>query len=396
MHPCEDVGISASNEMYKKVKKQSVAILSIHPLFDTRIANHMTTLVEQGYRVSYINWSRPSELPLREKLRSVRLIRRAANPEVGLNPIRYARMLLWFIVCAVRAHADIYHIHDVILLPLVIPLKLISQCRVVFDIHEHYMRQPGARGWYYRFCYGRCLPVVDGVVAVSDSVLPASSKPHVIVPNYQKSSDFKPYISQKNAIDRSLCIVYFGAMYSDSQDVNMMINLADIILHEHRDVRFQFGGVLHGPDAKKSRDRLESLADQYSDRFFWFGIMPRDEVIQHTATADVGLLFLKAGSLNVTGASPHKVFEYMTVGAAIFATDGFTVAEEIRKAGAGELFPAGVDADVVAASLSKLVKDPERLKKMKRASAALGKKYSWEEIGGRYVDLYKKITRDAC
>jgi len=200
----------------------------------------------------------------------------------------------------------------------------------------------------------------------------------------------------KSTEHEPLCIIYFGALYSEDRDVGLMLRLSEMMLREHEGVRFKFGGVLHGPDTKVNRSKLEMLADRYPGRFNWFGVMSRDEVIRHTATADVGLWFFRSNSQIVKGSSPNKVFEYMTVGAAIFATDGFVVANEIRRAGAGELFPAGVDADVVAASLSKLVKNPERLKKMKRASAALGKKYSWEAVENRYVDLYKKITRDAC
>ena len=384
---------SGQKFMRKRNKRRKVAILSIHPLFDTRIANHMSTLVEHGYRVSYINWSRPATLPRQEHLQSVRLIHRAANPEVGLNPFMYGWMLLWFAQRAIGARADLYHIHDAILLPLAVLLKLLLRKRVVFDVHEHYLRESGIRGWYYQLCYKCCLTFVDGVVAVSNSTLPVTPKPHAVVPNYQNRSDFEPYMREKQADDRSLCVVYFGGLYSEFQDVGMMLRLAETMLCEHEGVRFNFGGVLHGPDATANRARFESLADQYPDRFSWFGVMPRDEVIRHTATADVGLLFLKARSLNVTGASPHKVFEYMSVGAAIFATEGFVVAGEIKNAGAGELFPADVDAATVAASLSALVKDPARLERMKRASAALGKKYSWQAVQTRYVDLYNELMR---
>ena len=40
-----------------------VSVAAVHALFDTRVANHMSTLLDSGFRVTYVNWSETQPLP---------------------------------------------------------------------------------------------------------------------------------------------------------------------------------------------------------------------------------------------------------------------------------------------------------------------------------------------
>jgi hypothetical protein len=99
-------------------------------------------------------------------------------------------MLGWFFGQVLRLRPDLVHVHDLLLLPLAPPVKLALRRKVVFDVHEHYTRIPGLMGAFGRLCYRLFFPLVDGLVSVSTSTMPAARKPAAVIPNYQRRSDF--------------------------------------------------------------------------------------------------------------------------------------------------------------------------------------------------------------
>jgi glycosyltransferase involved in cell wall biosynthesis len=369
-----------------------VAVLSIHPLYDTRIRNHLSALAAEGYRVTYVNWSGACPPGEADPFPGVCLVRRRASPVFGLNAIRFALALAWFLGQVLRLRPDLVHLHDLLLLPLAPPVKLALRRKVVFDVHEHYTRIPGLMGAFGRLCYRLFLPWVDGLVSVSESTMPATRKPAAVIPNYQQRSDFVKHSPPPAGAGRGVNVVYFGSLASEDRDVGLLLDVAERVLKERPEARFKIGGRLFGPGADAYRARLEGLASAHPERFRWFGEMSREGVLRESASADVGLLLLRPGGFNLTGSNPNKVFEYAAVGAAIVATDGFDIAGEVRESGAGLLFPAGADAGTVAAAVGDAISDPERLRRMKEASAALGAKYTWEAVAGRYGELYRRLV----
>ncbi len=378
--------------MPKAMKTLRITVLSIHQQYDTRIANHLRTMLNEGYDVTYVNWSNADRLSAEWTSPSFRLVWHNASPAFGLNVIRYAFMLLWFTGKAFSNRGDVFHIHDLVLLPIAPALRLLTQSRVVFDVHEHYKRYGGLMGLFARFCYTVFLPAVDAFIAVTPSTLPETRKPHFIVPNYQRRLDYA-WIDNNGGKDGHFRVVYFGNMSTETREVGLMLELAERCLSEIVDIEFRFGGPLGGPDREPIRERLEELAERFPHRFRWFGVMPRETVIRETAQADIGLLLLKAGGANTTGSQPNKIFEYLTVGAVTLATDGFVIADEMRQAGAVILFSPGIEVGPVVAALCELSADRERLAVMKAASSKLGRKYSWEAVEGRYVELYRQLTK---
>jgi glycosyltransferase involved in cell wall biosynthesis len=370
-----------------------VAVLAIHPLYDNRVRNHLDTLVQAGMDVTYINWwaPRPGDSDFAH-FRSIRLIHRTASPAFGWNMIRYAWLLWWFLGKTLTVRADIVHLHDLLLLPLAPVLRLLGYRRIVFDVHEHYLRWPAHMGLFARLCYAVCLPAVAGLVGVSPSTLPTTRKPSVVIPNYQRQDEFcQPSAPAADSGD-TVTAIYFGSLSSDDRDVDLILDVAEYLLSADARVRFKLGGRFSGREGDRFRRRIESLGPRFPGRFHWFGEMPREQVLRESAGADLGLLFVKAGTRNVIGGSPNKVFQYMALGAAIIASNGFLEDAEVLEAGAGILFPIGTDSMTVCASVGALVADARQLADMKRASARLGRKYTWDAVAHRYLDLYATMA----
>ena len=342
--------------------------MSLHALYDTRVANHLSTLVAHGYRVTYINWSK-------------------TQPRFGVNLPRYARMLRWFRKQAKQVNADLYHLHDLLLLPLIKGLK----SKTVFDVHEDYERFPGRLSRFARMARKRYLPHVDGVVATCAANLPPTTAPHVIVPNYQRA---QPLAGGER--DDSVRVIYFGSLNSEDREVTVMLDVAQHCLERCESVTFEFGGPVAGFDAPTNQKRLQNMAEQWHKRFTWHGLMARDLVIERTRGADVGLIFVRPDSPNLHGGSWNKIYEYLAAGCAILATDGFDVADRVRKSGAGRLFGAGYPQTSAAAILEQLIpliENRDALSTMQTAAGELGQQFSWDAVAERYIDLYSQVLR---
>jgi glycosyltransferase involved in cell wall biosynthesis len=368
-------------------QKRHVAVLSIHALYDTRITNHIRTLAAAGHRVTYINMSCIGKLTDPDIIDSINLIRREQSPVVGINPLSLRRLHQWFFDQARQTNADLFHIHDPLLLPL-IPKLCALQRPVVFDAHEHYTRFPGLLGTVYRWWYRTKLPSASAVVGVSDSTVPAIDAPSIVVPNYQSSRDFDAATNQ--GVNETIRVTYFGDLHTENRDVAGMIDIAKHVLASRDDVSFSIGGKLGGPEYDRLLAMFNELHERHGDRFRWLGIMERQQVVDETANADIGMLLLSPMCMNIEGASPNKVFEYLACGAAMLCTDCFVIADRIRDR-AGVLFPVGVDAKTVANTIIELAADRIQLAEMKAASAEIGQDYKWESVAPRYLELYERV-----
>lgn len=365
----------------------NVAVLSIHPLYDTRVANHLATLVDAGYNVTYINWSPPGALPAQPQLQRVTLVHREENPAFGWDVSRYRQMLRWMFDEARRCNADIHHLHDQFLLPLAPKLP----GKVVYDIHENYARFGGKVALFERIARLLWLHGVDGFVTTCPANLPPTDRPTVIVPNCQRRSPFEPITPPQQRDDGPVHVVYVGSLDSTDRDVEALLDAAATCLDTSPEVVFAYAGPVGGDDAAVTRSRLDRLAHEYPKRFHYHGTLGRDRVIDLTRAADVGLIFLKRASPNLDGGSWNKIYEYLTVGAAIVATDGFDIAQQVRDAGAGVLLEPGCDGRIAARTLLAWIENRTALHAARQASAALGEQYDWETVSVRYMELYRRL-----
>lgn len=372
---------------------QRLAVLALHPLYDTRVANHLSACVDAGLEVTYFNWSQAGSLPKgMPALQKVRLVQRDESPVFGRSIGRYRAMLRWF---REQAHGyDLYHLHDLFLLPLAPALS--SRGRVVFDIHENYLAYRGLVSWFARVSYALHLGSVAGLVSTCAANVPAGARqPVVMVPNCQDREPFDRARAAMRSAEAAgepwVRVVYFGSLAEEDRDVLMMLELAELCLSRSKQVAFEFGGPLRGPNSASFEQRMKKLEADYRDRFRWHGMMPREQVIERTAHADVGIIFLKSTSPNATGGSWNKIYEYLTVGAAILSTKGFDLEHEVVRQHAGHVYDFGVKASEVAPVLLRLIEQRDALAKMKAASEALGRAHGWEAVRDRYAQLYRTL-----
>ena len=93
-------------------------------------------------------------------------------------------------------------------------------------------------------------------------------------------------------------------------------------------------------------------------------------------------------------AEPMKVYEYMTAGLPIVATDLPAIRAIVSRENCGVLVRAG-DADEIADAISKLLDDEKARASMgKRGRHAAEREYNWEIESNRLLSLYHRIERE--
>jgi glycosyltransferase involved in cell wall biosynthesis len=144
------------------------------------------------------------------------------------------------------------------------------------------------------------------------------------------------------------------------------------------------GLIVGGHPGETDRARVESLARELGlgGRLTITGLVPPHEVRQRLAVADVLVLPNTLSAISERYTSPLKLFEYLTLGRPIVASDLPAVREILTDGVTALLSPPG-DAHALAAALERLAGDAALARALGEAAAALADEYTWERRAAR-------------
>lgn len=126
-----------------------------------------------------------------------------------------------------------------------------------------------------------------------------------------------------------------------------------------------------------------------ADRFHFVPYVEPDEVVDHLATATVGVIPLRHLP-NHEISLITKYYEYMHAGLPIVVSDVRTMAAFTRDLGCGEVFPAG-DARRLAEAVQRVLADRSRYVKPYAADGFLDE-HAWERQADNVAALYERLT----
>jgi glycosyltransferase involved in cell wall biosynthesis len=214
-----------------------------------------------------------------------------------------------------------------------------------------------------RFLYRRADRLVVNSPGFIDHVRARGAKQVDLVPNGVEVTMFDPDSSgtpfrQAHGLEGKFIALYAGAL-GLSNDLGVVLEAAARLRDEAG-----IAVVLLGDG--KERPALEQQAQALGLRNLLFlPAVPKDEMDQALAAADVGIAILKP--LDVYKKTyPNKVFDYMAAGRpVILAIDG-VIRRVIELAGAGVFVPPG-DPDALARAIRELARDPAAGRRMGRS-----------------------------
>ena len=368
-------------------KAESIHLASTHPPFDTRIFHkECKTLANAGYRVTLIVPHDRDEVVDGVRIRSV------PKPKVGKE--RLSKTLGYLFRAALAEAPDaIYHFHDAELIFHMFLLKLRGR-RVVYDAHEDTPKQVMYQHWIPRLLRGPVSLVMrlaewlggrwfDGIIAAEPGILKRfPAKRTVLVHNFPLLDELFSTMSMPY-VERPLRITYVGGI-TRKRGVEEMLAAIDRLPATLR-AELVLGGSFH-PAALEDEVRQMPGAERTDIR----GWLQREQVIEVLAETRVGIVTLHP-TPKYLDSYPTKLFEYMSAGLPVIASDFSQWRRFVEEAQCGVLVDP-MDPEAIAEAMQWMLEHPDEAAAMgARGREAVRDRYSWEQEAQKLLTFYEDM-----
>ena len=362
-------------------------LTSVHPVHDIRIFHkECKTLLRAGYRVTLI-----APYDREEEVDGVR-IRALPKPKSRVERMTQTQLQLY--KEARMQDADIFHFHDLELLPAGLLLKLRGK-RVIYDVHEDYSQALLSREWIPSWLRRRVAQVVtlgewlgskffDGVVAATPHI--ARRFPPIKTVTVQNF----PFLNQSKrntAIpyhQREKIIAYVGVVSALRGAKEMVETMA--LLPRRLNVRLKIAGIFNPVGSEDEARR--SPGWEWVDFLGW---QRHEDAIAMLGNARMGLVLFHPVP-NHTEAQPNKLFEYMSVGIPVIASDFPLWRRVVEQTHCGLLVDP-LNPKAIAEAIQWLLEHPAEAEEMgERGQKAVREQYNWDAEAHKLLKFYERIT----
>lgn len=362
-----------------------VHLSSSHHAVDTRILHkECRSLAKAGYDVTLVAQHERDAVIGGVKIKAL------PNPTSKLQ--RWTAAVLRAYREAARLDPDVYHFHDPELIPVAVWLSLRGK-RVIYDAHEdlpstfHYKYYlPGfARktlGWLAGRIEKFAVKRFAGVVAATPTIakrLHSRNPNTVVVRNFPLLEEFArgPDLPWN---DRPPLIVYVGGIAPERGFREAVRAMS--LLPQRLNARLAVAGRC----TPAQREEFARLAgSQCTDLL---GFLDRSEVVALLSRARVGLVPLHR-TPNFLNALPIKLFEYMSAGVPVVASDFPLWRQIVEGNGCGLLLVDSLNCKSIALAIEYLLTHPKEAQQMgTRGRVAIERYYNWEAEEHQLLAFY--------
>lgn len=361
-------------------------LTSVHQRYDTRIFRKLcNSLAVNGYAVSLVVADGKGDEQCENGVRIL---------DVGRPSGRVGRMIKATGLVKARSialNADLYHLHDPELIPVGLALKRQGK-RVVFDFHEDVPKQllskPYLNRWTLRLVssafarYERsATPRFDAIVGATPAIVEkfrGTAKLVANINNFPLIGELESALPWESKADE---IAYVGGISAIRGIVPLIRSFERTRLGAKLNLVGEFGD-------KELETVLRNSTGwrNVHDRGFQDRAGVRD-ILGRSVAGVVTFLPMP----NHVDAQPNKMFEYMSAGIPVIASD-FPLWREIILGHDCGLCVDPNDPDAIAAAIDALISDRKRAEQMGRnGRAAVQKVFNWSVEEKKLLQLYTDI-----
>lgn len=312
------------------------------------------------------------------------------KPAGRLN--RMLRVVARVLKRAAEIEADIYHFHD----PEILRLAPQYQKRLgkpfIYDVHEDYREGIRDKEWLPSIIRGlvaklaglfedRAVRRLAGVVAATPHIARHfESHPNcAVVQNYPIMDEFSACDLERKT-KRGLFVYVGGA--SRLRGAREMVKAVRLLEAPSR--------LAVAGDWEDEELLLECRDIAGPERLSVLGHIERESVKDLLGSAIAGLvLYHPAG--NHVWSQPNKLFEYMSAGIPVIASN-FLLWREIVEGNECGICVDPLKPEEIASAMEQILNNPSEAKKMgQRGRAAIECIYNWELASVQLIDLYKHV-----
>ena len=366
-----------------------VHLTSVHPRYDTRIFNKMCrSLSRNGYQVALIVADGKGD----EFKDGIQIYDVGAAEGGRLS--RMTRTVERVVAKAKKLDADVYHLHDPELMPAGGRLKALGKA-VIFDAHEDLPKQLIGKNYlhplvrrilsvFFTYVERFLCPKFDAIVTATPTIRDKFSKIN------KRSIDINNY-----PIVGELCDLQEAADWTKKlPEVCYVGAIADIrggreiikSLEQLDGVKLNFAGSFSGAKFESEVKKFRGW-QQVTD----YGFLGRENVRQIMQRSIAGIVTFH-NLPNHLDAQPNKMFEYMSAGLPVIASN-FPLWRDIVEGNQCGICVDPLDVSAIAAAIRKLFDEPELAKQMGECGKkAITNKYNWQSEERKLLNLYSELT----
>lgn len=311
---------------------------------------------------------------------------------------RLHRMTTKMFVMAVHAFwlsADIYHFHDPDLLLPGLLLRAFNK-RVIYDIHEDMPRTVLYK--YYipvrlRVPLMRLTELIENTAARAMSGLVAATPAiadrfhglngnTVIVNNFPILAR-RAHTGRVDWSQRSFSVAYIGGI-AEERGIGEILSAMEHL--QHTKATLELAGRFSYPALEKELTRRPSWRS-----VSFRGMLKPAGILELLGTVRAGLAILHPQS-NYLASQPTKLFEYMSAGIPVIASDFPLLRRIVEDTGCGLLVDPFDPTSIAEAIFYLLTHDAEAEAMGQRGRAAVERQYNWTVEEGTLLNLYSSLT----
>lgn len=306
-----------------------------------------------------------------------------------------------------KINPDVCHIHDYELIFIIPIIRLLTKCKVVYDVYEVYPEMV----LQAKHIPSLLKPLVSKFVDVMEKVL--SRYAHYVITaddnihsrfnkscrhvttlfNYPRLSFFiankNKLLQLKERYKGKIPIIYQGSM-SEVRGLFKMIEAMAILKSENSSVVLILIGEMNNKLLKQVIELIEKLGlDEHIDLL---GEISHLELVNYISIAKVGLVPLlptEKYKKNI----PTKQFEYMICGVPVLGANLPPITSYVLFSGCGKIYDS-TSARALASGVLDIISDEAAWQKMSDAGRkAVLTNWNWEKMEERLLSVYEKLIQ---
>jgi glycosyltransferase involved in cell wall biosynthesis len=263
-----------------------------------------------------------------------------------------------FVNAAANLEGNVIQVHDLPALEAGVEISRVRGVPLVYDAHELYPEQKSFSAVQRNICSEaerRLIKHADLVFAVNESIAREMADrygiamPKVLLNAIDPPATFDPnlrydLLREKTGLGKERRILLFQGGFAPNRNLeNLVAAFAKVSTPDVDLVMMGFG-----PFGEKLRiiARKYGLLDR---RVFFLPAVPQSELLQHSASADMGIIPYPHVDLNSYYCTPNKLFEFIQAGLPILANQSPELERFVVEQGFGVACPMHCAKDIATA-----------------------------------------------
>ena len=278
------------------------------------------------------------------------------------------------------------------LLPNYIVSKL-KQLPLVYDSHEYFTGVPEIQNrpivkWVWKTIERLIFPHLKNVMTVSDSISLQYESEYGIRPitvrNCSKNANqIIPFSRDELQVNKDHLLLIM-------QGTGINIDRGGIELIEAISKTENISMLIVGGGDMITVLKEKVIGYNLSERVKFFPKVPWKELIRYTKAADVGLSLDKDTNINYRFSLPNKLFDYITAGIPVIASNLPEVSKIVNKNNCGIIIPA-VSPDEIVRAIKTLKENPGLLSEFKKNIVIASESINWDNESIKVKSFYSSI-----